>query len=146
MKEKIPSILVGVAGEYFVAAELSRRGYIASISMRNTKGIDILATNASAKRSVTIQCKTNQDGSSSWLLNKKAETVISLNHFYVFVAIGSLEETPRFHVVPSHRVARDIKIHHRECLQRGGEDNPIRKFNDPEGSFVDRWDILKLET
>jgi len=144
VKTKIPSILVGVAGEYFVAAELSRRGYIASISMRNTKGIDILATNASAKRSVTIQCKTNQGGSSSWLLNKKAETVISLNHFYIFVAIGPLEESPRFHVVPSHRVARDIKIDHRQFLMRGGVDNPIRKFNDPEGNFVNRWDLLKL--
>ena len=42
---KVSSILVGVAGEYFAAAELSRRGYIASITLRNTKGIDIIATN-----------------------------------------------------------------------------------------------------
>lgn len=27
----LPSILVGVSGEYFAAAELSRRGYIASV-------------------------------------------------------------------------------------------------------------------
>lgn len=47
----IPAVLTGVAGEYFVAAELSRRGYIASISLRNTRGIDILATNAAASRS-----------------------------------------------------------------------------------------------
>jgi hypothetical protein len=57
---KIPSVLAGVAGEYFVAAELSRRGHIASISLRNTRGIDIIATNKAASRSVTIQCKTNQ--------------------------------------------------------------------------------------
>ena len=57
---KIPSVLAGVAGEYFVAAELSRRGHIASISLRNTRGIDIIATNRDASRSVTIQCKTNQ--------------------------------------------------------------------------------------
>jgi len=47
-------MLAGVAGEYFVAAELSRRGYIASISLRNTRGIDILATNQAATRSITI--------------------------------------------------------------------------------------------
>jgi hypothetical protein len=57
---KIPSVLVGVAGEYFVAAELSRRGYIASISLRNTCGLDILATNQDASRSITIQVKTSQ--------------------------------------------------------------------------------------
>ena len=44
--ETTPPQVAGVAGEYFVAAELSRRGLIASISMRNTRGIDILATNA----------------------------------------------------------------------------------------------------
>jgi len=38
---KPSSQLTGVAGEYFVAAELSRRGFIASITMRNTRGIDI---------------------------------------------------------------------------------------------------------
>jgi len=57
---KIPSLLAGVSGEYFVAAELSRRGHIASISLRNTRGIDVLATNQAATRSITIQVKTNQ--------------------------------------------------------------------------------------
>ena len=37
--KKVSSILTGVAGEYFAAAELSRRGYVASITLRNTKGI-----------------------------------------------------------------------------------------------------------
>lgn len=41
MKEqKLSSVLSGVAGEYYVAAELSKRGYIASITLRNTKGVD----------------------------------------------------------------------------------------------------------
>ena len=30
--------------------------------MRNTRGIDILVTNIESTRSVTIQCKSNQDG------------------------------------------------------------------------------------
>jgi hypothetical protein len=36
MNPKPSPQLTGVAGEYFVAAELSRRGYIASITMRNS--------------------------------------------------------------------------------------------------------------
>jgi hypothetical protein len=39
------SLLAGVAGECFVAAELSRRGFIASITLRNTRDIDIVVTN-----------------------------------------------------------------------------------------------------
>ena len=58
--KKLPSILVGVSGEYFVAAELSRLGYVASVTLRNTRGIDILAANADATRSVGIQVKSNR--------------------------------------------------------------------------------------
>ena len=58
---KPSSQLTGVAGEYFVAAELSRRGFIASITMRNSPGIDTLATDIRAKKAVTIQCKTSRD-------------------------------------------------------------------------------------
>jgi len=52
-------ILSGVAGEYLVAGELSRRGYIASITLRNSKGVDILASNENASKTVGIQVKTN---------------------------------------------------------------------------------------
>ena len=46
MRDKLDSTLVGVAGEYLVAGELSRRGYIASITLRNSRGIDIIASNS----------------------------------------------------------------------------------------------------
>lgn len=35
-------LLAGVAGEYFIAAELSRRGLIASIVLRNAHRVDTL--------------------------------------------------------------------------------------------------------
>ncbi len=144
--KKIPSILVGVAGEYFVAAELSRRGYVASISMRNTRGIDILATNEEATRSITIQCKANQDGGSSWILNKKAEDFAPKNHFYVFVALTSLNERPHFHVVPAMVVAKYTRESHLAWLKgkKTRKNTSMRKFNDLKGKYIDRWDLLKL--
>jgi hypothetical protein len=42
----LTGILAGVSGEYFVAKKLSRRGYVASLTLRNTRGIDILASKA----------------------------------------------------------------------------------------------------
>src|ERR1051325_8826105 len=110
--ETIPPVLTGVAGEYFVAAELSRRGYIASISLRNTRGIDILATNQDGTRSVTIQCKTNQSGDRKWILNVKCETFFAPNHYYVFVGLSAATERPRFHIVPSEIVAKFVKDNH----------------------------------
>ena len=46
--DKLSAGLTGVSGEYFVAGELSRRGYVASITLRNTRGIDILVSNSDA--------------------------------------------------------------------------------------------------
>src|SRR3977135_2772436 len=85
---ELPSILVGVSGEYFVGAELSRRGYVASITLRNTRGIDILATNVDASVSVGIQVKVNRGKKKDWLLNEKAENYHSETLFYVFVNLN----------------------------------------------------------
>lgn len=149
---KIPSILAGVAGEYFVAAELSRRGHIASISLRNTRGIDILATNREASRSVTIQCKTKQSTrrATIWILNENCETYFSDTHFYVLIALGAVGERPRYHIVPSCDVAKYVSKSHREWLRkrgRGGRrhvDNPIRNFSDPQNRYLEKWDLLGL--
>lgn len=117
---KIPSVLAGVAGEYSVAAELSRRGHIASISLRNTRGIDIIATNRDASRSITIQCKTNQLARKVWILIEKSEHFVSDAHFYVFVALGGVLERPSYHFVPSRDVAAHTSTEHRQWLQTPG--------------------------
>jgi hypothetical protein len=146
---RIPPLLAGVAGEYFVAAELSRRGYIASISLRNTRGIDILATNAAASRSVTIQCKTSQSRN-VWILNDKCESFVSENHFYVFVALAGPLERPRYHVVPSAAVAKQVRDGHSNWLATPGRDgrahidNPVRNFHDSANDYLERWDLLGL--
>ena len=59
-KMSTTSLLAGVAGEYFVAAELLRRGVIASTTLRITRGFDIVVTNKDATKTVTIQCKTSR--------------------------------------------------------------------------------------
>jgi hypothetical protein len=143
----VPSILAGVAGEYLVAGELSRRGWIASITLRNTRGVDILASTPDLDRSVGIQVKTSQHRKAEWLLNKKAETLVDEDLFYVFVRLNGLD-MPNYHVVPSAVVAEHTHRTHKAWLlrpRRDGQphkDNPNRKFEDEEEEFLDRWDIL----
>ena len=147
---KISPILAGVAGEYFVAAELSRRGYVASISLRNTRGIDILATNQDATRSITIQCKTSQFARKVWVLNEKSEDFVSDTHFYIFVLLGDVSARPRYYVVSSREVAAYVSKTHQKWLQtprRDGQphvDNPVRNFADPNDDYLERWDLLSL--
>lgn len=59
---KLEATLVGVAGEYLVAGELSLRGYIASITLRNSRGIDIIISSSDGTKSASIQVKTNSTG------------------------------------------------------------------------------------
>lgn len=146
----IPTTLTGVAGEYFVAAELSRRGYIASISLRNTRGIDILVTNQNASRSITIQCKTKQGGEKSWGLDKKCEDFFAPDHYYVFVALTEENERPSFHIIPSDTLAKLIADSHQRYLQkprndgRPRADTRMRRFSDFEDKYLDRWELLGL--
>ena len=149
--KQLPSTLSGVAGEYFVAAELSRRGYIASITLRNTKGIDILASNQEASKSVGIQVKTSQGSRKAWVLTKKAEDNYSDNFFYPFVNLKGEMSRPDYHIVPSKIVADTIREDHALWLKtpgRGGKphkDNPVRKFFDADGKYLEKWEELGLD-
>jgi hypothetical protein len=147
--ERLSTILSGVAGQYFVAAELSRLGYIATLTLRNTRGVDLLVARGDATKSVGVQVKTNQGRTRSWLLESKAESVAADNIVYVFVNLNG-DESPSFHIVPSDVVAQFCREKHAEWIaspKRNGEprkDSAMRKFVDEEGEFLNMWSHLKL--
>ncbi len=144
---KISKSLCGVSGEYFVAAELSRKGYIASLTLRNSKGIDILVANEEGTKTVGIQVKTNQYSNQSWVLSIKSEEYNSENIICIFVNLNGQEEFPTYYIVPSIEVAAYIKQNHQDWLgspnSKGGKhkDNPIRKFS-ANGVYHNNWDII----
>ena len=146
---KLDSTLVGVAGEYFVAGELTLRGYLASITLRNTRGIDVVVSNQDATHSASVQVKTNSSGQPKWILSKKAESLYSDNHYYVFVALQAVGERPAYYVVPSQVVAEYVSTSHREWLQgtkpdgTARKDSSIRAFRDERGEYLERWDIIQ---
>lgn len=148
---KISSINTGVAGEYFVAAELSKRGFIASITLRNTKGIDILATNADATESVSIQVKTSQGVKNKWLLNEKAETYYAPDLYYVFVKLREEMERPEYFIVPSKVVADTVRKGHAKWLSTPGQngqkhrDSSMRQFADEKPKYLEKWNLLGLD-
>jgi len=150
----VDKILRGVAGEYLVAGELSKRGVIASITLRNTKGMDVLASNSDASKSVGIQVKTTvypRKEYPSWMLGEKAENYFSDSLFYIFVLLKEGDERPDFYIVPSKIVAEHTKTTHQAWLDKGKEQGKIynnsnlRKFNDKEKKYLERWDLLGLD-
>ncbi len=148
--KKLNTVLAGVSGEYFVTAELSKQGYIASITLRNTKGIDILCSNSDSTKTIGIQVKTNSGSNRNWILNQKAENYFAVNLFYVFVNLNHNLNHPDYFIVPSKVVANYCKKSHSKWLNTPGrkgqkhKDNPIRSFNDIEEFYLNRWDLLNL--
>jgi len=147
---RLSGIQVGIAGEYLVAAELSRRSYVASVTLRNTRGIDILASNKDATKSVGIQVKTNQRAKAEWVMTKKAEQVLAENILYVFVCLPP-DAPATFHIVPRKVVAQYVRESHKRWLATPGRhgqahrDSDVRTFSDLGNEYKDRWDLLGLE-
>ncbi len=139
---------VGISGEYFVAGELTRRGFIASITLRNSEGIDIICTTPDSARQISIQVKTSKINKPSWILNKKSENKHSKNFFYIFVIIPNITSKPEYYIVPSKNVSDFISKSHKNWLsgkkKNGGfrKDTNMRVFKDGENNFKDRWDLL----
>jgi hypothetical protein len=146
---RLSGIQVGVTGEYLVAAELSRRGYVATLTLRNTRGIDILASNSDATRSVGAQVKTAQGVRPDWMMNKKAEADLAENLLYVFVCLAP-EGSATFYVVPRKVVAEYVRESHSEWLRTPGrqgqahKDTDMRRYKDPAREYKERWDLLGL--
>ena len=50
---------VGMAGEHFVAAELLRRGVLASVTIGNAKKADVIARNLESSKIEVIEIKSS---------------------------------------------------------------------------------------
>jgi len=110
VSERLAKSLVGACGVFYVSAELSRRGWIAMPTIRNTSGIDIIASKGD--KTINIQVKTNSYGKNKYPLKKENENLISDRLYYVFVTLREENERPDFYIVPSKFVADYIKKTH----------------------------------
>ncbi len=139
------NISVGNCGEYFVAAELERRGFSVAVPMSNTELFDILAFNRTSHEQWAIQVKTTQN--KDWTLRKKNEDVIGDRIIYIFVKLNGLAQ-PQYYIVPSEDVATYVKKTHQDWLDTPGKkgqphkDNPVRKFADAEEKYLNKWENI----
>jgi len=151
--------LISIAGTHFVAGELSQRGYIATLTTRNTRGIDLLVSKLDGSKSVSIQVKTSsakqrENYTRSWSMGKKDENIFSDYLFYVFVDIKYNNEKPDYYIVKSKTVAEYVKTTHHDYLARSsgdGKPHPeaeMRAFvieDSDVDKYLSRWDTLGLD-
>ena len=99
------------AGEFLVAGELSRRGYLVSITMGNAKSIDIFAsTEEGVKIGIDVKASRYR---TSWPIAKVDESL-----FYIFVYLQTEDKlkndnktrvntSPEYYVVPGQDIMKN---------------------------------------
>ena len=144
-KMKLSRQLSGIAGEYYVAAELSRRGYLAAITLRNSDGVDILVNSIDGKNNFQVQVKTVQ-AKFKWPLSKKIERETSPNKFFVFVSLPTNPaDKPKYFIITAQNLGKHIYESHVNWLKVPGKngqphkDNPMREF-DPQ--YIQKEELL----
>jgi hypothetical protein len=153
---------VGLAGEFYVLAQLVQHDLVATLTLANTKGVDILVANPELNRLFKIEVKTTVNSPRNgsifanepcycWPMSAKHERVIDANLFYCFVVLRGCTQLPRFFIVPSRYVATYVREQHAYWLrtrQKPVADTAMRMFripaSDPLG-FENNWVVLAGE-
>lgn len=129
--------LVGQTGEYLIAAELSRRGLIATTFTGNVPHYDIIASDE-AGRHVSVQVKASRG--SSWQFGNIAQycditfdcqrQVVGdvkpcpvLRLIVVFVKIAN-DGNDRFYILPWEQLRDLLVAHHKTFLAKHGGRRP----------------------
>jgi hypothetical protein len=150
---------IGLAGEFYVLAQLVQHDLIATLTLANTKGVDILVANPELNRLFKIEVKTtdsdpryeslfSNEPCYSWPMSAKHERLIDADLFYCFVVLRGCTQLPRFFIVPSRYVATYVRAQHAYWLrtrQKPVADTTMRRFripaSDPLG-FENNWVVL----
>jgi hypothetical protein len=150
----------GLAGEYYVLAQLAHRGFVGTMTLGHTKGVDILVSNPALSSLFKVEVKTTQKTPAHerlfgkgqflrWVMSAKHEMISDPKLYYCFVFLRGPADRPRFFVVPSKYVAQYVHHEHRQWLasrKQTESPTPMRTFripsDDPDG-FEDNWDVFK---
>jgi hypothetical protein len=140
----------GQAGQFFVAAELNRRGAYAVTLAGNMPRVDLLASNMNQTHTVSIQVKSRASG--TWQSStKEIDREPTEDHFWILVDFEkkSLSDLPDYYIIPDKWMRQDIKKHHDAYLKKhggkrkgGGESDHHSIGVDRIKQWKDRWDIL----
>jgi hypothetical protein len=155
----VDSTNIGIAGEFYVLAQLAQRGLVASFTPANTKAVDILVFDESLDNFCKLEVKTTNQSPRretlfsdepvySWPMSAKHERIADPRLFFCFVVLQGPCTLPLFFIVPSSYVADYVREQHLYWIRtRTQAVNPtaMRQFRirttDPLG-FKDNWSIL----
>ena len=95
-----------LAGEFFVAAELSRMGYNVALTMGNAKRVDLIIENNDATLPVQVKA-LSQKKNVGWPLNLEVKYKKSL--IFALVVLGPIGQKPDYYILDGAEVEKRRK-------------------------------------
>jgi hypothetical protein len=109
----IPSAFAGNAGEFFVLAELTRRGWTAALTARNNRAYDILAKRADEFAALRVKTKTSAFTLFQWNAKPNGEIFLEMTKDHDFCALVDIpsdtDEGPTYYIVPTPVIDKWLK-------------------------------------
>ncbi len=132
--------LTGMAGVYFVAAQASLRGLIASPTSRSAMAADLLVSDNLCQTAYSVQVKTNKVTFGFWLMGAKCLDIVSPTLRYVLVNLK--RDDIEYFILPSEIVAKKIII---SKASQTRKQNWYSIYRKDILDYRNRWDILGAE-
>lgn len=129
--------LIGNAGEYYVMAELLKRGYVAALAPRNAPAFDILVTNGPRTAKIRVKSKSESFDKWQWVVKKDGSIFRDLEveaDFTVLVNLATDHRDLAYYVIPTKTLNDWLVRRFEEWLsapgKRGQPHNPSNKKRD----------------
>jgi len=105
MSRDIPSAFIGNSGEFFVLAELTRRGWTAAATARNNRAYDILAKRGDDFAGIRVKTKAWPFTLFQWNAKPNGDIFLDMTPEHDFCALVDIPQDgnggPTYYVVPT---------------------------------------------
>jgi len=153
-KKKSVNNLVGTAGEYYVCAELCKRGYLALMTPKNNPLFDVVVSNSDGSKTVSIQVKTRSiHNKQGWKLGK--DITEKKNNPNLFVILVNLEEDyPEFYIYEYDELADIVERNYQKYISTPKRDgsqrqevpfrwHDIKNFTEDDKNRKNKWELIE---
>lgn len=150
-------VLIGAAGAYYVAFQLSAQGYAVGLTTYGARSIDLFVANPETGKSITIQTKTMfkdafmswKDGTCLWKWQVGVNALRRPVHetfFYAFVDLkGNPSQTPDVFIVPSGELRNLLVVFPEGVDPKSPEVKAIwcNIQEEDAPNYRNNWDLIK---
>ena len=128
MGRGIPSAFAGNAGEFFVLAELTRRGWTAGLTARNNRAYDILAKRDNDFAAIRVKTKSSASDAFRWNAKPSGELFLDAGSERDLCVLVDIPEDdnlgPTYYVVPTPVIDKWLKDDFAAWLLKPGRKGP----------------------